>query len=123
MFSLVYRATYHYIIIPSAYYNLNVLIETKSLPKIVQGSLKILLRSFARFYSRITGIEILILLMFFRIANIIIKIVEYFKLTNVVKGPLPFMELREWSSKIGIEELVIAHQHSVISFRLPTLVM
>ena len=59
MFSLVYRATYHYIIIPLTKYNLNELIETKSLPKIVEGSLKILVRSFARFYSRITGIEIL----------------------------------------------------------------
>lgn len=37
MFSLVYRATHHYIIIPSAKYSLNVLTETKSLPKIVQG--------------------------------------------------------------------------------------
>lgn len=62
--------------------------------------------------------------MFYRITNIIIKIIKYFKLTNVIiKGSLPFMELREWSSKIGIEELVITHQHSVISFRSPTLVM
>ena len=34
--------------------------------------------------------------MFYRITNIIIKIIKYFKLTNVIiKGSLPFMELRE----------------------------